>query len=271
MFDKDFDTRADEKLIAEALEGNKASLNLLLKRHQDYIYNISLRLFLNPDDALDATQEVLIKVVTRLKTFKGKSQFRTWLYRITTNHFLNAPQRKFEKMFSNRIDSEEFPDTVETDNPYDQETIEEVRMACSTGMLMCLNREQRLIYIIGDVFGADHRLGAELFNISPANFRVKLYRAKSDLLNYVSKKCGLVDANNPCRCNKKAKIMVEKGYVDPNKFRFNIDFKQKVDQIVSSDIHKVSDHIQLNMSELFQDSPFQVKQELDALLGDLVK
>jgi DNA-directed RNA polymerase specialized sigma24 family protein len=65
---------SDALLIKEAVEGNKRSLEILIMRYQDYIYNISLRLFLNPDDALDATQEVLIKLVTHLKTFNGKSQ-----------------------------------------------------------------------------------------------------------------------------------------------------------------------------------------------------
>ena len=66
----------DSQLIAESVAGNKQSLEILIKRYQDYIYNISLRLFLNPDDALDATQEVLIKVITHLKTFSCKSFFK---------------------------------------------------------------------------------------------------------------------------------------------------------------------------------------------------
>ena len=94
---------SDEKLITEAISGNKKSLETLVKRYQDYIYNISLKLFLNPDDALDATQEVLIKVVTRLKTFKGESKFQTWLYRIAVNHFLNASESKTEKFFINKV------------------------------------------------------------------------------------------------------------------------------------------------------------------------
>lgn len=89
----------DEALIAGALEGSKRALETLLKRHQDYIYNISLRLFLDPDDALDATQEVLIKIVTGLKTFNGQSQFRTWHLGLphcgqSFSEFTHAPVRK---------------------------------------------------------------------------------------------------------------------------------------------------------------------------------
>lgn len=170
-----------------------------------------MRLFLDPDDALDATQEVLIKVVTHLKTFKGQSKFSTWLYRITFNHFLSNSRRKMEKVFEGNLENyaglaapEEAPEASEAQK-------EEVRLMCSTAMLMCLNREQRLIYIIGEIFEANHHLGAELFEISPANFRVKLHRAKADLLAFVSGKCGLVNPEKPCRCPKKAKMMLSQG------------------------------------------------------------
>ena len=193
MFSNKYDHAIDNQLIAKSLEGNKAALTQLIKRHQDYIFNISLRLFLDTDDALDATQEVLIKVITNLKTYRGKSQFRTWLYRIAFNHFLNTPQRKMEKMLMNQQQSvvaQRQLVTTAAEAEIDEAVIEEVRILCSTAMLMCLTREQRLLYVIGDVFGADHQLGAQLFNISPGNYRVKLHRAKADLLNYVSGRCG---------------------------------------------------------------------------------
>lgn len=180
---------ADEVLIAEALSGDKESLEILIKRHQNYIYNISLKLFLDPEDALDATQEVLIKVITSLKTFQGKSRFRTWLYRIAFNHFLDSPTRKMEKMFDRGFDLNA-AESIETTREISEAEIEEVKIMCSTAMLMCLSREQRLIYIVGDVFEADHHLGATLFETTPANFRVKLHRARADLLNYGQMRAG---------------------------------------------------------------------------------
>lgn len=264
------DAVSDEKLIAESVEGNKHSLNRLIKRHQDYIYNIALKLFLNPDDALDATQEVLIKVITGLKTFEGKSAFRTWLYRIVFNHFLNSPVRRMETLSVQHAEAfAALPAESDADDA-SEEAVEEVRILCSTAMLMCLTREQRLIYIIGEVFGADHRLGAELFDVSPANFRVKLHRAKSDLLSYVSGKCGLIDAKNSCRCHKKAKAMVAQGIVDQNRMQFNTGYRQKIHELVSAKREDVSDEIQLKLSELFQDSPFQIRDELDALFEALL-
>ena len=256
-------------LIEKALQGDKKSLEQLIKNYQDYIYNISLKLFLDPDDALDATQEVLIKVVTHLKTFKGESNFKTWLYRIAFNYFLNAPKRKMEKLLTeNSTALAGFSDETAT-NPYSEEELEEVRIMCSTAMLMCLNREQRLLYIIGEVFETDHKLGADLFETTPANYRVKLHRAKDDLLNFISGKCGLVNPNNPCRCPKKTKLLIEKGVVDKQNLKFYKDFEFKIKDLVDSQRNAVSDDI-LNLKYLFTDSPFQIKKELDKLLSDIV-
>ena len=176
---------SDNTLIEEALEGNKTSLTLLIKRHQAFIYNVSLKMFLDPDDAMDATQEVLIKMFTRLNTFQQKSQFRTWLYRIAVNHFLNVPRTKTELLMATNSETmNQLADEVD-DSPVSEAEIEEVRILCATAMLMCLTREQRLLYIPGEVFGTDHQLGAQLFDLTPANYRVRLHRAKADLLNFV--------------------------------------------------------------------------------------
>lgn len=148
--------------------------------------------------------------------------------------------------------------------------IEEVRLLCSTAMLLCLNREQRLIYLIGETFGADHQLGAELFDTTPGNFRVKLHRARTDLLNYVSGKCGLVDARNPCRCPKKARHMVAQGVVDAQTMRFNRDYEQRINELVISHKDQVSDDIRFRLLALFQDSPFQIRNELDTLFDELI-
>ncbi len=253
---------SDEILIRESLAGNKDSLELLIKRHQDYIYNISLKLFLDLEDALDATQEVLIKVITSLKTFRGESRFRTWLYRIAFNHFLNSPLRKMEIMLTRGISLDTL-ETVHAEPEVSDAEIEEVRIACLTGMLMCLSREQRLIYIVGDVFETDHNLGAELFETTPANFRVKLHRARADLLNYVQGKCGLVNPNNSCRCHKKANVMIANGLVDKNNLRFNTDYQLKINQIVRRKNLELCGEVQTKMLELYQDSPFQTRDELD--------
>ncbi|MGC1471235.1 MAG: RNA polymerase sigma factor [Psychroserpens sp.] len=267
MFLKKYDTYTDKILISESVSGNTNSLSVLIKKHQDFIYNISLRFFLNPEDALDATQDILIKIINNLKNFSGQSAFRTWVYRIAINHYLNAPKSKTERLLNDH--SQQFSGFSDADerNSFSEEEVEEVRVLCSTAMLMCLNREQRLLYIMGEVFGVDHNLGSQLFDVSKANYRIKLHRARLELTNFVTGKCGIINPKNPCRCPKKTRTFINNGIIDKNNLRFTTDFKHTVATIVETQKEDISDKIQLDLRELFQNSPFQVKEEIDDLLN----
>lgn len=86
----------DQDLVRHAQQGSREALELLIGRHQAWIYNIVLRMVYNPYDAEDATQEILIKLLTTLSAFEGRSRFRTWLYRIVVNHVLNMTRTRSE-------------------------------------------------------------------------------------------------------------------------------------------------------------------------------
>ncbi len=80
------DESTDCELIEQSKNGSQSAIEKLILRHQAWIYNIAVRMVFHPHDAEEVTQEVLIKALTRLSTFNGESKFRTWLYRITSNH-----------------------------------------------------------------------------------------------------------------------------------------------------------------------------------------
>src|SRR3989344_8616332 len=84
----------DRELVQLAKGGSRTALEELVVRHQTWIYNLALRMTHHPEDAKDATQEILIKLFTRLSTFDGRSSLRTWLYRIVLNHLLNTKRRR---------------------------------------------------------------------------------------------------------------------------------------------------------------------------------
>ena len=85
------------KLVDQVLEGNSKALDKLVAIHQAFIYNVAWKMTHSNEYALDLTQEVLIKVVTKLSTFKRKSAFRTWLYRIVFNEFLQTKRKTKEE------------------------------------------------------------------------------------------------------------------------------------------------------------------------------
>jgi RNA polymerase sigma factor (sigma-70 family) len=218
----------DLDLVRLVQSGSTAALELLISRHQRWIYNIALRMVFHPQDAEDATQEVLLKLVTKLSTFRGESQFRTWLYRLVVNHLLNLRRGRAEvrtitfEDYGRELDRTPEADLVapESQQPDALLLVDEAKIGCTSAMLLCLTREQRLVYVLGEIFGVTDRVGAELLEVSRDNFRQKLARARRDLCNFMQGKCGLVNASNPCRCSRKTQGFIQLGYIDPQNLLF---------------------------------------------------
>lgn len=271
-----YSEEADLDLVQASLKGNKQALETLMLRHHPFIYNVALKMTLSPQDAEDITQEVLLKVITSLSQFKGKSAFRTWLYRIVFNHILNMGKRSREAMFTSFEGYGQFLDSVpNTELTQDEavafkETVEEVKLSCMSGMLLCLDREQRLVYILGEVFRIDHRLAGEMLEISPDNFRQKLSRARRDLYNFMNNKCGLVNRQNPCRCPKKTRGLVQAGIVDPDRLQFNAHYVQRIQDLVPGRAAKMVETYEEQYQKLFQGHPFQMPSRSARIVDDLL-
>ena len=256
----------DSELVALSVKGDKPALEKLIKRHQDYIYNIALRMVFNPDEAKDVTQEVLIKIITKLAGFEGRSSFRTWAYRIVVNHVLNMKKSMGEmqhadnfslygKIIDNCPDGD-FPDT--SNYSVDSKIlVEEVKISCMFGMLLCLDREQRLVYTLGGLMGISDAAGSEIMEISKDNFRQRLSRARRDLHNFMNNKCGLVNKGNPCRCSKKTKALIEVGYVNPDNLKFTRNFYFKMDKIAEKKVDELIDVLDNDCNELFRSHPYE--------------
>ncbi|MEM8908730.1 MAG: RNA polymerase sigma factor, partial [Bacteroidota bacterium] len=213
-----------------------------------------------------------------LSQFNFKSSFRTWLYRIVVNEFLQSKRRKGETQFTSfedygeRLDAIPNPDLTQEEAIELKELSKEMQIRCMSGMLMCLTREQRLIFILGDFFNVDHKLGSEIFEISPQNFRVKLHRARKELYNYMNNKCGLVNKDNPCRCPKKTKALKPMGLLDEKNMQFNISYKNKVADYVEENWDDAREAYEESYLKLFRDHPtredFDKKNLISKILDD---
>ena len=221
----------DAILVARARSGDRTALEELVRRHQRWIYNIAIRMLHHPQDAEDATQEILLKAVTRLSSFEDRSSFRTWLYRIVVNHLLNTKRGRVERESLTFQEYGDGLDSIADLDPPDPTgslpdtrlLVTEAMLVCTSGMLFCLDREQRLTYVLGEILDVSDTVAAELLEISRDNFRQRLARARRDLNNFMDDKCGLVNAANPCRCAKKTRGFIAAGYVDPQSLLFARD------------------------------------------------
>jgi RNA polymerase sigma factor (sigma-70 family) len=234
-FIEKYDESLDQALVGQACAGSRQAMEKLVKLHQRFIYNVALKLVRDADDAADLTQEILIKMVTKLSLYNGTSSFRTWLYRIVTNHFISSRRKKTEKdVFSfNKLG-------VEIDQLHDSEdmSLEEqlqysdhithVRNNCMSSMLLCLDRQQRVVFVLGGVFNIKSTIASALLDITPENFRKQLSRAKANLFQFMDHKCGLINPENPCRCFKKTKGFIKEGKIDPATQTFKQEYQQSI-------------------------------------------
>lgn len=231
---------SDHVLIEEALAGNRKALEVLVTRHQTWVFNVALNLTADADEAADLMQEVLIKMVTNLSKFEGKSQFRTWLYRIIKNHFLNTkrtgqsiqliPWEEYATGLELTKD-QELGDQYEVDKKL---LVEEAKLSCMKAMLLCLTPEQRLIYVMGELFESSSDEASQVLDITSVNFRKQLSRTREQLYNFMNEKCGLINKANPCRCARKTTGFIQKGYVDPDHLQFQKDVLNKIEEIAPS-------------------------------------
>ena len=268
------DTPRDEQLVVQAIAGDDAALDQLLRRQQAWIYNVALRMLQDRQDAQEATQECLLRVATRLAAFRGESAFRTWVYRLTCNLLLDFRRSRAELSVHDFVCygdylehtpdaelSEEYASSVER-----AALIEEAKLSCLAGMLLCLDREQRLAFVLGEVFEVSDRMGSEILAISPANFRQRLARARRDLGEFLQRRCGLVAASNPCRCARKTQAFVRAGIVDREQRVFTQAHARRVRDVAGHGQRAFAALIEETNTRLYRDHPWIDPPDLVARL-----
>lgn len=240
------------------------ALEELVLRHQAWIYNIAVRMVFFPQDAEEVTQEVLVKAITKLSTFQGKSKFRTWLYRIAANHVLNMKRRNAEAGVTSFADyGAAIERTPDLDLPDAKSVpvavpmlVEEAKQSCTMGMLLCLDRKQRLVFTLGEIFSVSDTVGGEVLEMTADNFRQCLARARRDLHQFMTNQCGLVNKNNPCRCPKKTRGFIEAGHVDPQRLLFADQQVERVRDIAGETVREIEDVVERQHAAIFRDHPF---------------
>jgi RNA polymerase sigma factor (sigma-70 family) len=198
-----------------AQQGELVALDRLLLAIQPAIYNLAMRMLNQREDAQDATQEILLRITTHLSSFRGESRFSTWMFRIASNYLLTARSRAKESPALSLEGLEQklgfglqlAERALATDNirqlgPDEKLDAQRLALACTQGMLMCLDREHRAAYVLDLTFGLDSASAAEVLEITPEAFRKRLSRARQRLGEFMQRQCGLVNACATCKCEK---------------------------------------------------------------------
>lgn len=220
-------TETVEYWISQAIDGNTHALERVVTAIQDDVYSLALRMLMHPEDARDATQEILIKIITKLSTFRGDCQFTTWVYRVASNHLLSQRRGKASQ---SELSFEQFQQDLESDlQDYDGEPgtplyhamLNELRVSCTMAMMLCLPSHHRMAYILGDILELDHQEASRTMNMAPDNFRKQLSRARASVVRFTRDACGLANACARCSCDRKLKGAVQRGRVQPGHVFFS--------------------------------------------------
>jgi RNA polymerase sigma factor (sigma-70 family) len=144
-----------DQLAARAKTGDREALERLVRGLQDTIYRLALRFLTHPEPARDATQEILILIITQLSSFRGDSAVTTWAYRVGVRHLLRA--RKTARRFRFEQLGAELGQPANEIEPAVLETAEarlleeEIFLGCTQAMLRALDPPQRIAFVLGSL------------------------------------------------------------------------------------------------------------------------
>jgi RNA polymerase sigma factor (sigma-70 family) len=252
-----------ERLARAAGGGDSDALARLVEEVQHPVYRLALRFLGHPEDAQDATQEILVRLVTRLGSFEGRSQFMTWAYTVAVRQLMRTRKRALESSVKDAETFAGFIDRGLAERDFTAEEAEyrllcaEVRISCTYGMLLCLSRPVRASYILGDAMGMSDTMAAEICGISPAAQRQRVARARKTVRTIIADRCGLVDAANPCRCGRQIQSSLDGGILDRDELSFARHPRTDSEPIETGTIERAAEQLDLAlaMGEVYRSDP----------------
>ncbi|HEV3400381.1 MAG TPA: hypothetical protein VG078_01045, partial [Acidimicrobiales bacterium] len=163
-------------------------------------------------------------VMTRIGSYRGEAAFGTWAYRVAANHMLNWRKSRVERQnLDFRRFGEDLQEGLAEVGPSQPDAgllAEEVKLGCTLGMLLCLDRPDRLAYVLSDVFDLPSKDGGFICGTTPAGFRKRASRARARLRAFVDAHCGLVNRAAECRCDRRVDVAIRMGLVRPGDLQF---------------------------------------------------
>ncbi len=264
-----------QALVDKATAGDKKALETLITEVQDLVFNLSLRMLGTFADAENATQDILLKMITHLSSFRGESAFTTWIFRIAVNHLKNYKKHMFAhhplsfEYYGEDIvngNSQDLPDL--TQNVEKEILAEELKMSCTNVMLQCLDPESRCIFILGTMFSLDSRMAGEILQLTPEAYRKRLSRIRKKMADFLSEYCGEY-GNGKCKCKDRVDYAIQSHRLNPQQLNYTTAEEIPLQSIIK--VKKAMEEID-NLSQDFSfckpyQSPEHTKQLIQNFLN----
>jgi RNA polymerase sigma-70 factor (ECF subfamily) len=180
------DYRGDTYYIEQILAGNSNAFSFIVDRHKDKAYNLAFRICGNHEEAEELAQDSFLKAYRSLNSFKMKSSFATWLYRIVYNTTISHIRIKKKGVLS----LEDFPaDATDfiSGSTNEEEAEREYRSSLVNFALQKINEEDRALVSLYyfDEMSVDEI--ADVTGLTKANIKVKLFRARQKMTEIIQK------------------------------------------------------------------------------------
>ncbi len=182
----------DSVLVQQCRQGDSEAMDRLIRKYQNRIYNIILRMCANPDDAAELTQETFVKIIESIDGFQGRSSFYTWAFRIAVNLTLNYCQKnvklKLRSLDAQQDEHDEqarhqLREFLSDDSSPDPAAVAQNKELCELAVksLMKLDDNQKAVVVLRDIEGMSYAQIAEVLDIELGTVRSRLSRARSNL------------------------------------------------------------------------------------------
>jgi RNA polymerase sigma-70 factor (ECF subfamily) len=164
--------------VVRAFQENRdrKSFDMLYNKYKDGIYNYCCRFFNDEDDAADCTQEIFIRIFRNIGSFKFKSQFSTWLYRVAVNNCYSYAKAKKSRLMAR---SDEMIERIQepSPDPSTELSMKEAGEAFQRALAK-LKEVQRSLIILRDLEGKSYEEIAKIRHMNPGTVRSTLARAR---------------------------------------------------------------------------------------------
>ena len=215
-----------QALAEKATAGDKEALEALVTGVQDMVFNLSLRMLGTFADAEDASQDILLKMITHLSSFRGESLFTTWVFRIAVNHLKDYKKHMFAhaplsfEFYGDDIKNGKIQDIPDLTQNVEQDILaEELKMSCTNVMLQCLDTESRCIFILGTMFRIDSRIAGEILEMTPEAYRQRLSRIRKKMAGFLEQYCGAYGGGT-CRCRDRVNYAIQSRRLNPQQLDY---------------------------------------------------
>ena len=179
----DDDSLDEYQLVQNVRAGDKQAFGTLVQQYQDRLYNTLVRVLGSREDASDVLQDAFVQAYVKLDSFRGKSRFYTWLYRIALNLALSHRRRRKpmtsveeakEKVGEQPMDQQQAPDS---------QMIASEQIAAVQAALLKLGEQHRQILVLREMEDCSYETIGEILDLPVGTVRSRLFRARVQLKN----------------------------------------------------------------------------------------